>query len=101
MEHIYYSPFSQERKELRNMWNAFNSPDHPIDWEDYLNEAESQIDLLEYHDKLPASVQLILVKFSDQDNDYESCSKLVDDLNQVGFTIDYGLDAEPYNLRKL
>ena len=101
MEHIYYAPFSEQRKELRKQWDESLSIDNSIGWEDYLNKAESQIDLLEHHEMLPASVQVILIKFAEQSNDYETCSQLEDDLNAVGFTIDYGLDAEPYNLRKL
>lgn len=105
MEHIYYAPFSEERKALRKQWSDSISMYNPnrivTDWETYVDEAESKIDLLEYHEMLPASVQIILIKFSEQGNDYETCSKLQDDLEELGFTIDYGLDAEPYNLRKL
>jgi hypothetical protein len=43
----------------------------------------------------------VLNKYSDKDDTYENCSNLVDDLNKIGYTCDYYLDAEPYNLRKL
>lgn len=58
-------------------------------------------DLFENYDKLPLKVQKIIAKFSEDDNTYENCKKLVSDLNKVGYTCEYGLDAEPYNLRKL
>lgn len=33
--------------------------------------------------------------------DYESCEILVNKLNEVGYTCDYGLDGVPFNLTKL
>ena len=101
MEHIYYIPFSEERRELRKMWNTLNTPDHPIDWDDYLNQAEAEIDLFEHYDSLPIEVRVILDKYSEMDYTYETCSNLVDDLNEVGFSCSYGLDAEPFGLHKL
>ena len=35
------------------------------------------------------------------DNTYEDCRKLVDELESVGWTCDYYLDAEPYDLRPI
>jgi len=33
--------------------------------------------------------------------DYEDCDLLIQKLNAVGYTCEYGLDAVPYNLTKL
>lgn len=57
------------------------------------------MDMFEQYELLPIEVQAILDKYSEKENDYENCSNLVDELEQVGWTCDYGLDAEPFNLR--
>ncbi len=36
-----------------------------------------------------------------EDNTYEECERIKNELEQIGYTIEYGLDAEPFNLRKL
>lgn len=59
------------------------------------------VDLFEYPELLPLEVQDVINKFSESENDYADCAKLVEELNDVGYTCDYGLDAEPYNLRKI
>lgn len=56
-------------------------------------------DMFEYYNELPIEVQLILDKYFECENDYESCGNLVEELESVGWTCDYGLDAEPYGLR--
>jgi hypothetical protein len=58
-------------------------------------------DLFENPELLPIEVQEILEKYSEMDNSYETCSELVRELNSVGYTCDYGLDAEPFELRKI
>jgi len=59
------------------------------------------MDLFEHYEELPQQVLNILAKFCDQVNDYESCQNLIETLETVGYTCDYGLDAEPYDLRKI
>ena len=58
-------------------------------------------DMFEFYDELPIEVKLVLDKYYDFDNTYENCANLVNDLEQVGWTCDYYLDAEPFDLRKL
>ena len=59
------------------------------------------MDLFEHYETLPIEVQAILEKYCDGDNTYEECANLVAELETVGYTCEYGLDAEPYELRKL
>lgn len=59
------------------------------------------IDLFEIPEKIPSNVMAILDKYSEMDNTYENCQRLVDELEAIGYTCEYGLDAEPYNLKKL
>jgi hypothetical protein len=58
-------------------------------------------DLFENPELLPIEVLEILEKYSEMDNSYQNCSELVQELNSVGYTCDYGLDAEPFDLRKI
>jgi len=51
--------------------------------------------------ELPIEVQEVLSKYAYDEFDYENCGNLVDDLNRVGYTCEYGLDAEPFGLRRL
>jgi len=59
------------------------------------------MDLFDNIEILPKKVKKILKKFSLKSKTYENCSKLIKKLNKVGYTCDYGLDAEPYELTKL
>ena len=58
-------------------------------------------DLFDTPEVLPKEVQAILEKYSNEDFNYENCSNLVDELEQVGYTCEYGLDASPYDLKKV
>ena len=59
------------------------------------------MDLFDNMEILPKKVKKILKKFSLKSKTYENCSKLIKNLNKVGYSCDYGLDAEPYELTKL
>lgn len=48
---------------------------------------------------LPEEVMSILATC--EDNTYEELKRIQNELQTIGYTFDYGLDAEPYNLRKL
>ena len=58
-------------------------------------------DLFSTPELLPLEVQAILDKYEESDFSYESCGNLVAELEEVGYTCDYGLDATPYDLRKV
>ena len=62
---------------------------------------ENTKDLFEDVENLPQQVQDIIEKYDEMDLDYNSCRNLVNDLNKVGYTCEYGLDAMPINLRKM
>lgn len=57
------------------------------------------MDLFEQYEKLPQNVQDVLSKHSEGDSTYDSCEALKSDLEVVGYTCDYGLDASPFNLK--
>ena len=50
---------------------------------------------------LPENVRVVVESFSENENDYESCKQLEALLQPLGYTFDWGLDAEPTFLRKI
>ena len=66
-------------------------------------ETEEGVDLFEDYDKIPANVQKILDKNSVafEDGDYRDLEKAVKELEKIGYTFEYGLDGQAYDLRKI
>ncbi len=59
------------------------------------------MDLFEQMETLPKNVLDVLTKYEDGDFTYETCEALKNELEAIGYTCDYGLDAVPYELRRL
>lgn len=59
------------------------------------------MDLFEIYETLPMEVQVVINNFSEKDTTYDNCAKLVEELEAVGYTCDYGLDASPYDLKQI
>lgn len=57
-------------------------------------------DLFDCPEKHPANLRKVLWSYG-YTHDYDGCDLLIQKLNAIGYTCDYGLDASPYNLRKL
>jgi hypothetical protein len=57
-------------------------------------------DLFNTPEKLPTEVQIILENFAEREQTYENCQQLEQALRPHGYTFSWGLDAEPYDLRK-
>jgi hypothetical protein len=65
-------------------------------------EIPSDIDLFEYYEYIPVNVQKVLDKANLENGlNYDELESLKDKIEKLGFTFDYSLDAEPYNLRKV
>lgn len=58
-------------------------------------------DLFADFEELPLNVQNIILEYAENEGSYESCAAMVESLNKIGYTCDYYLDAEPFNLRKI
>ncbi len=58
------------------------------------------LDLFEHYELLPKDVQKILLVFGKKDNTYANCKQLLNRLEPLGYTFDYGLDAIPFGLKK-
>jgi hypothetical protein len=57
-------------------------------------------DLFETPELIPSDVQAILESFDeDAPNTYLELDRMINELELIGYTFDYFLDAEPYGLR--
>ena len=59
-------------------------------------------DYFEFYDEQPKEVQDILSNYNlDEGVNYDELDFIKSELNEIGWTMDYGLSAEPYDLRPL
>ena len=72
-------------------------------WEGYVKRFEDggEIDLFEDIDSLPENVQAVLAKYSGADESYTNAEAMLAELEPLGYTFEYGLDALPFNLREI
>ncbi len=61
-------------------------------------------DLFEYYNEQPPKLRLIVDKYSEMLENgvsYDILNSFRDEVNNVGYTFDFGLDAQPYGLRPI
>ena len=61
-------------------------------------------DLFEHYERLPDNVQKLYFSWGDRLVDgaeYEDLKQMLSEFEELGYTFDYGLDAEPYDLRAI
>ena len=59
-------------------------------------------DLFETPELIPSDVQAILESFDDESpNTYVELDRLVNELEIIGYTFDYFINADPYGLRPI
>jgi division protein CdvB (Snf7/Vps24/ESCRT-III family) len=66
-----------------------------------MNTQTSEIDLFEDIESLPEEMKELLNEYSTKENTYQNCAELQSMCEYLGYTFEYGLDAEPFNLRKV
>jgi len=59
---------------------------------------ENQTDLFEQYETLPESVRAIIDAINEY---YYSIMEAKRRMNDIGYTFDYGIDFQPYNLKKI
>ena len=64
-------------------------------------DLEEGVDLFEDYDEMPASVLETLSKYDLESGDYRELEKALKDLKKYGYTFEYELDGQPYDLRKI
>ena len=64
---------------------------------------DEEIDLFEDYENIPDNVQAILEKHEDsfETGNYKGLEKALKELNKIGYTFDYYLDGQAYNLRPI
>ncbi len=60
-----------------------------------------QIDLLEHPTLIPIDIQDIVYSFDEEADKYQECARIEAELKPLGYTIDYGLDGELVDLKKI
>lgn len=65
--------------------------------------ADEGVDLFEDYENIPPKVQKILDKYEQgiSDGDYDELKKAKDALEEIGYTFEYYLDGQAYDLRKI
>lgn len=58
-------------------------------------------DLFETPELIPVMVQNVINTFNEDADSYRELSRIVSELEPLGYTFDFYLDAEPFNLRKI
>ena len=58
-------------------------------------------DLFNEIDTLPTDVQQLILSYHSQELDYMGCEELKQNLERLGYTCDYGLDAVPFDLKEI
>jgi hypothetical protein len=59
------------------------------------------VDLFEDYEDQPKEVSELLSTLDVEDYNYDSLNDLLSKMKKIGYTFDFGLDAEPYDLRKI
>jgi hypothetical protein len=65
------------------------------------NGGFAYVDLFEDYENIPANVKAILNDYELEESDYNTLNDLQNELAEVGYTFEFGLDAEPFALRPI
>jgi len=56
---------------------------------------------MENLDNIPSPVLKVLESFDEMEDSYKECERLLTELKPLGYTFEYGLDGEPYDLKPI
>ena len=58
-------------------------------------------DLFEYPELIPENIQAIMDSADEDKDPYKECERMLEEMNELGYTFEYGLDGVPFGLTKL
>jgi len=58
-------------------------------------------DLFEYPEQWPANLRALLLAYMTKDQNYSNLKQLQNDLKNLGYSFEFGLDCVAYNLQKI
>lgn len=64
-------------------------------------DEDNRIDLFVEYETLPAEVQALIDKYVTCDSSWANCEALEAELKPLGYTFEWGMSGEPYDLRKI
>ena len=59
------------------------------------------MDLFENYDQQPKILSDILNQYDLENMTYKNCKEMLQKVNEIGYTFEYGLDAQPFNLHNI
>ncbi len=62
---------------------------------------DNEIDLFECFEALPVEVQILIDKYITCECSWDNCKTLEAELEPLGYTFEWGMSGEPYDLRKI
>lgn len=90
-----YLTFEEVKHHLNNIKKDMMATGGAVD--------EEGVDLFEDYENIPTKVQKVLDKYAEgfEDGSYDELEKALSKLNAIGYTFDYDLDGQAYDLRKI
>jgi len=106
LQGVYVRAVPKSKKFWENIGTDFDKYNDDAGlWEGYLKKYEEggelEEDLFENYESLPEEVQEVLSKYALEDETYENMENMLAELQPLGYTFEYGLDATPYGLKKM
>jgi len=62
---------------------------------------DSNEDLFKFPELIPGTIQAIMDSADENEDLYKECGRMQDLMRPLGYTFNFGLDGEPYDLRKI
>ena len=101
MQHEKEHTNSDEVAKTIALHHLAERPDYYEELEKMKLENGGEVDLFEDIDSLPENVQAVLAKYAGADESYTNAEEMLAELEPLGYTFEYGLDALPFNLTKI
>jgi hypothetical protein len=100
------APSTKKEVEARGLWNPFaqNEPKNEPTGETPKYDTSGETDYFEEYEQLPDNIKDLMDKHfgsGEDEYDYKELQSIQKDFESNGWTFDFGLDAEPFELKPL